>query len=269
MENTKQTDSKSLAYKAVAIVAITGSLTLALYSLSIIKQMKYIGAGIAPTNTITVTGKADKYVAPDIAKITFTSRSTDKKVSVAQGKVNEQVKSAIDKIKGLGIDAKDIKTTNVYSYPKYTYGTVICTVGMAVCPPQKTILDGYEYSQTTEVKIKNIEKVGDVLDALGAVEITEVSGPDFSVDNIDTVKDGIRSNAIDNAKEKAHTLAKELGVDLVRITSFNETSGDYYPQPMYSKMAGMASSESVSSADTINVGENKITSQVTITYEIR
>lgn len=271
MEHTdKHTDEKSLLYKAVAVLAATAALALVVYMIAEIKSMRYIGAGSTSSNVITVTGKADTDVKPDIALITFTSRSEAKKTADAQDAVKKQVQQAVDALKALGVAEKDIKTTSVNSYPKYSYPTAVCN--SYSCPQPKPVLDGYEYIQTNEVKIRKTEITGDVLEALGKLEINELSGPNFTVDDIEKVKDTVRELAIENAKSKAQTLADQLGVDLVRITSFSESSGDYYPRPMYamSKMmdVSMGSAEG-NAADGIMQGENKIESQVTISYEIK
>ena len=88
--------------------------------------------------------------------------------------------------------------------------------------------------------------------------------------NTASVKEKARAEAIAKAKAKAETLADELGVRLVRITSFNE-GGDY---PIYNfgrdafMKAGMAESAPTMAAN-VPVGENKFISTVTITYEVR
>lgn len=266
----KHADEKSLLYKAGAILAATAALALVVFMIAEIKSMRYIGAGATSSNIITVTGKADTDVKPDVAVITFTSRSEAKKTAEAQDVVTKQVQKAVESLKALGVTENDIKTTSVNSYPKYSYPREICN-GYS-CTQPKPVLDGYEYIQVNEVKIRKTEIVGEVLEALGKLEINELSGPDFRVDEIEKIQDSVRELAIDNAKTKAQTLANQLGVDLVRITSFSETSGDYYPRPMYSMskmMETTVASPEGNSADGIMQGENKIESQVTISYEIK
>ena len=86
------------------------------------------------------------------------------------------------------------------------------------------------------------------------------------------VQDQARDEAIADAKQKAEMLAKQLGVRLVRVVSYNDSGN--YPQPMYARdMAyGMGGAENQSTkavAPSISIGENKVTSNVSITYEIR
>ncbi len=77
--------------------------------------------------------------------------------------------------------------------------------------------------------------------------------------------------AIDDAKEKAESLSKDLGVKLVRIISFYENSNDGgYPYPMYAESKAIGGDMAVTNvAPSLSTGENKIMSNVTITYEIK
>ena len=109
----------------------------------------------------------------------------------------------------------------------------------------------------------NIIKTG-----LAELEITDINGPIFGMDDEEAFKDQARSLAITEAKTKAEILAKELGVRLGKVVSFSE--GNYGDYPMY-KTSLMAEDMRAGSvmAPTLPKGENKIISNVTITYEIK
>ena len=100
---------------------------------------------------------------------------------------------------------------------------------------------------------------------------SNISGPNFMVEDETSVQASARKEAIDKAKEKAEKLADSLGVSLVRITSFNEGSG----YPMYYARGGaeiksMAMDAALPpQAANIPAGQNKYSSSVTITYEIK
>ena len=128
---------------------------------------------------------------------------------------------------------------------------------------------GYEVSENVSVKIHDMEKVGEIIKGIGAVGISSISGPNFSVEKEDALKEQARKIAIDEAKAKAEKLAGDLGVTLIRIVNFSENGN--YPI-MYAAKGMMADSVSAyapSAAPALPTGENKITSNVTITYEIR
>jgi len=214
-------------------------------------------------NTITVAGTGEVVVKPDIATVSFGVIAENLDVSKAQTDSATKINKIIDFLKTKGVDEKDIKTTNYNIYPRYDYGPVT-----QIYPyNSKQTLAAYVVSQTVEVKIRKIADAGAILSGVGEFGVTDVSGLTFSVDNQDTVKDQARDLAIQDAKAQAKVLAKGLGVKLVRITSFSE--GGNYPI-MYSMDKAVATGMGGDSvAPQIPVGENKITSNVSITYEIR
>jgi hypothetical protein len=105
------------------------------------------------------------------------------------------------------------------------------------------------------------------MQGLGTTGVSNLSGPNFSLDNPDAVQAQARKLAIDDAKAKAEVLAQDLGVSLGKVTSFSE-GGNYAVPMMYNSMAGGATAKAPAPA-VIPAGVNTITSDVTITYEIR
>ncbi len=215
-------------------------------------------------NTITVSGKGEKVVTPNIATVSFGVIAENSDVAKAQAEATTKMNNIIDLLKTKGVDKKDIKLTNYNIYPRYDY------LGTTMSYPYtgKQTLAAYVVSQTVEVKIRDTSKAGEILSGVGTLKVTDVSGLTFSVDNEDAVKDEARALAITDAKDQAKILAKSLGVKLVKITSFSE-GGNY---PVYYEMnksvaLGMGGADAV--APQVPMGENKITSTVSITYEIK
>ena len=264
-------DSKTKLFQALTMFALIGTVLVGAMVISEVKGYRFIGGGVSASNTISVSGEGEVFAAPDIANISFTVREDAKKVSDAQDKVTTKVKVALAGVRKQGVADKDIKTQNYSSYPKYEWqeGTVSC-MGLN-CPPYrpgKQVIVGYEVSQTVTIKVRDLEKVNTIVDGLAAAGVTEMQGPNFAIDDEDGLKAEARKIAIDKARAKAEVLAKDLGVSLVRIVSFSE--GGYYP--MYAR-ATSASMEKGMGGDVgapeIPQGEEKITSSVTVTYEIR
>ncbi len=128
---------------------------------------------------------------------------------------------------------------------------------------------GYTVNQSTEVKVRDTAKVGELLSALGDAGISQLYGPNFTVEDSDAVQAEARKEAIEEARAKAKILARDLGVSLVRGVNFSESSGGY-PMPYYrSDVMGMGGAMEAKVAPEIAAGENEIVSQVYITYEIR
>jgi uncharacterized protein YggE len=214
-------------------------------------------------DTITVTGKGEVFVTPDIATVSFGVTAENLDVAKAQTAATIKMNNIIDLLKREGVEAKDTKLTNYNIYPRYDY-----LQATAPYYTGKQVLAAYVVSQTVEVKIRDISKAGGILSGVGSLGVTDVSGLTFAVDNQDEVKDQARDLAIVDAKDQAKILAKGLGVRLVKITAFSE-GGNY---PVYYEMnksmaVGMGGDSAV--APQVPMGENKITSNVSITYEIR
>jgi uncharacterized protein YggE len=216
-----------------------------------------------PKDTITVSGKGEVVVTPDIATVSFGVTAENLDVSKAQTAATTKMNSIIDLLKSKGVDEKDIKLTNYNIYPRYDYLQAQTYPYIS----GKQTLAAYVVSQTVEVKIRDISKAGEILSGVGTIGVTDVSGLTFTVDKQDEVKDQARDLAIKDAKDQAKILAKGLGVRLVKITSFSEGGNYPFAYEMNKSMAlGMGGDAAVPQ---VPMGENKITSNVTITYEIR
>jgi hypothetical protein len=126
---------------------------------------------------------------------------------------------------------------------------------------------GYEITQSLEVKIRDLSKIGLIIETGTSNGANEVGDLQMKVDKEDEFKSQARASAIVKAKEKAKELAKQVGVKLGRITNFSE---DYnYPVYYGSTDAMSKSAEGIGGgAPDIQTGQNKITSTVSITYEI-
>ena len=99
-----------------------------------------------------------------------------------------------------------------------------------------------------------------------------MSGLSFTIDDEDELRAEARADAIEDAEGKADELAAQLGVTLVRIVGFSEDGNGYYPAPYLKReVMTMAADSAVGGAvaPELPMGENKIQSNVTITYEIR
>lgn len=216
------------------------------------------------SNTITVEGDSEVFAAPDIATISFSATSTKKELSDAQAEVEKNSSAAISAVKGLGIDAKDIQTTYYNAYPQYDY-----KCGQFGCGGSNGTLTGYQVTQTTTVKIRDLDKVNDVLAVAGAAKVSDISGPNFDIEKKDELQAEAREEAIKEAKEKAKVLADQLGVRLGKIVSFNE--GGYGGPIMYAKteMAMAQDSRAGNPAPTIETGQNRIYSSVSIVYRVK
>lgn len=264
-------DSKTTFYKALTILALISVVLVGAKTVSEVKGYRFIGGGVAATNTIAVSGEGEVTSSPDIATISFSVREEAKKVADAQNKVDIKTKTALAAVRKLGVADKDIKTQNYSSYPKYEWHEATYSCMGLNCPPPtpgRQVLTGYEVSQSITVTVRSLDSVSAIVEALGTAGVTDMQGPNFAIDKEDNLKAEARKQAIEKARTKAEVLARDLGVSLVRVVSFSE--GQNYPIYARATMMGAEKADmSAPSLPEIPQGEQKITSQVTVTYEIR
>ena len=246
---------------------IVGIAFLAVLTLGQLQGLRYIGAGINPSNTISVSGYGEAFSAADIATFTFSVVSEKLTVVAAQTDATNKINAITKYIKDAGVAEKDIQTTDDSVNPQYDYVSQACTGGY--CPGGRQVLRGYQVRQTTTIKVRDLAKAGELLAGVGGKGATEVSGLQFTFDDPNKLQNDARGKAITDAKVKAEALAKQLGVTLVRVVSFNENGGGY-PGPMYyAKDSAVGMGGSAPASPEISIGQNKVSSNVSITYEIR
>lgn len=266
-EDFKNLKEKKKALLTAFVILLNIFLAVLIVSIMVdiqnkIKTGKYIGQEIETRNTITISDIGEIYAKPDLALISFSVRTDAKTVAGAMNENTEKMNRVIDFAKKEGVEEKDLKTTSFNIYPRYEW---FKETGIPPYPEGKRVLVGYEITQNLQVKIRDMKKIGKIIEGATTAGANQVGNLQFTIDKQDELKAEARKQAIDKAKIKAKELASQLGVKLVRITNFSESSAlpRYYGLGL-EKMAGIGEAE----APQIETGENKITVTVTITYEI-
>ncbi|MEX2052092.1 MAG: SIMPL domain-containing protein [Candidatus Paceibacterota bacterium] len=241
-------------YRALLALMVILSLYFAVRLASEFRAYGMIGS--AGSHTITLTGHGEVMAVPDIASVYFTISKEAKTVKEAQDAVAVVEKKALDFLKENGVAEKDIQASNASFYPKYEYKA------------RTPAIYAYEASESITVKVRNTDDAGRLIQGLGTLGVSNLNGPNFTIDDEESLKAEARKAAIAEAKTKAEVLAKDLGVKLGRVAEFSE-SGNY---PMYyAKDARLSIGEAQASdsAPELPKGENTVSVDVVITYEIR
>jgi uncharacterized protein YggE len=257
--------NRSFIKVSIALVGLLSLFVLALF-INEIKSSSYIGSQTVPT--ITVSGEGDVMAAPDIATITANLSEDGATTGDAQTALNDSITKTLAYLKTQNIADADIQSESGGLSPKYGASSQIACFAYP-CPPQPPQkIIGYTATQTITVKVRAMDTASDVRTGLANLGITDISGPDFSIDNPDTFQDQARAKAIADAQDKAGVLAKQLGVHLGKVESFSEDNNGPVPM-MFDAKAMVAGAVAASApAPVLPAGQNKITSDVTITYEI-
>ena len=234
-----------------------------------IKLICTVGKKDSMQSTITINGKGEVQATPDVSKFQATVEETAKDQSAALAATSTKVNALIDALKAIGIEEKDIKTEYTSVNPKYEYQSPKMEIMMYPPTPANPVITGYTSSHTLSVKVRNLDNVAKVQKAFADAKVQNVSGPDLSVDDPDALKLEAREKAITDAKDQAKVLAKQLGVRLGKVVSFNESGneGGVYPM-MMSARADVAMKVANPEAN-VAAGEQTITSNVSVTYHIR
>jgi len=229
-----------------------------------IKEGKFIGRDIETRKTISFAGKGELYVKPDLGVISFSVLTEKKTVAEAMSENTKKMNAVIASIKGEGVEEKDIKTTNFNISPRYEYSESTETM-IWPAPEGKRVLVGYEISQTVQVKIRNLEKIGVIIQKSTDAGANDIGNLQFVIDKEEELKNQAKKEAIKNAKDKAKELSGLLGVNLVRIVDFSENA---YVPVYYDYGVSALKEAAPSAAPQIETGQNKIEVNVIITYEI-
>lgn len=250
----------------VAIIGTLAILSLFLFAETVSVVQDFGHSANPATNTITVDGVGMASAVPDTATISFGASETSVQVMDGETKVTAKINAALAALKKEGIADKDIQTDSFNVSPHYA--PPVCPPGV-MCTNSANAPSGNDISQNVTVKVRDISKVSAVLASLTGANMTNISGPNLTVDDPDKVKNDARAQAIQKARAQAQVLAGQLGVHLGQVVNFSENGNQ--PYPMYGGMAvaGKAMATDSVVAPSVPTGENEYTSNVSITYEIR
>ena len=224
-------------------------------------QSGIIGSNaISPQVGVWVNGVGTVVTKPDIATLSLGVESKSATVSKARNQAAVAMNAIVDFLIDKGVAERDIRTESFNISPQYTYQEKVDSYGNRT---NQRVLTGYQVVNTASVKVRNLDKVGALLD--GAVkagrDLVRVNGIRFSVDDPDPFKVQARELAVQKAAQKAEELTKTAGVTLGRLIYISDSSST----PIYSAVEAVRAdfAGAPSFAPTrINAGESEI--QVTV-----
>jgi uncharacterized protein YggE len=209
----------------------------------------------------TISGSGIIYAKADIANINIGLKTGVKKTAVEATKEStNKINNIIEELKKLKIEEKDIKTSDYNLNPIHNW-----------TEEKGQELIGYEVTQTLTLKIRDLNKIGEVIAKTTEQGANQIGNIAFTIDDEFALKNQARELAIKKAKEKAQLIANQSGIKLGAIKNVTENfEPNVYPMYANVKMDTMMSeaSESLASPD-IQSGQNEIKVDVTISYEVK
>lgn len=201
---------------------------------------------------LTVTGSAEVSAAPDEATVRLGVSEMAPTAQEAQSKANAVINAFLKKLQALGIDKKDIQTSQMSLQPQYQY-------------PQtggSPKLTGYTAADVLTVRLSDFDKIGDVIDAGTAVGVNTIQGINFGLRNDAAAQAEAYRQAVADARAKAEAIAGALNMKITGV--FDVTAGGGAPQPIYYGRMDKA----MAAGTPVEPGQVQVGVSLTIRYRI-
>lgn len=202
---------------------------------------------------IIVSGTAEVSAAPDTAFITFGVQTEAVSASQAARDNSTRANTIVQAIIGAGVSRSNIRTAQYSIEPIITYRE-----------NQPPVTTGYRVTNQVRVKVTDIAKLGALIDTAVQAGANNVQSISFTVENDTQLRQQVIVQAIENARAKADTMAKALGVKIDGVIYATESANISVPRPI--ELA--AARGSAAQPTPILPGEMQVSATVTINYSI-
>jgi uncharacterized protein len=217
------------------------------------------GEESAKTATISVSAEGTANAVPDMAVINLVVLREAETAREALDANTAAMTEVLKALKEDGIEDRDLQTSDFSIQPRWVYPK---TNDGSETPK----IAGYQVSNGLTVRIRELERLGDILDASVTLGVNQGGQIAFTNDKPDETISEARKNAVEKAKRKAEEMAGAAGVKLGRIVSMSEQSYSNPPMPM--ARADMMKMSAESAPVPVAAGENQYSVSVSMTFEL-
>jgi len=254
------TSDKKLAVKTALLAAIFTVVLLMLANYFFNHSWNFFENSQMRTQSFSVQGTGSATGTPDQSDVSFTVSKSATTAEIAQQQTNTLMNTIINDLQKNGVEKKDIQTDDYNSSPNYA--------------DDGTTILNYTVSEDVDITIHDNSKANTTIDIVTKDGAQNVSGPDltFSDAKQQQLENQARINAIDNAKQKAQSLAGAAGMHLGKVINVQENQATppiypIHPIPMlFNAKAAVSSAPNIPTQ--INPGQNIVTSTITLTYQV-
>ena len=213
--------------------------------------------GTPTVATVRVSGEGRVQIEPDTAVVTVGVDILKPTLKDAQTEATTQMTAVIDALKAAGIDAKDIQTAN--------YSVSILRDYDENGNP--AAIKGYQISNQVNVKVRDLDILGDLLDTVVGAGANNIYGIAFLVDDPSKAASQARAQAVGNARQKAEELAGAAGMILGRAVAITESEAPP-PSPEVFKSVEADSAAGSAAPVPVQTGTTEISVTVDVTFEM-
>lgn len=224
-----------------------------LLALPLLLSTALAGQAETPPRTITVTGEAQVQAAPDMATITLGVVNQARTAQAAMAATSEATAAMLDVLAGAGIAPRDMQTSDLGLDPQWDHSRS--------SNGQPPVVVGFVARNTVSVRVRELDGLGTVLDAVLKAGANSFRGLQFGLQDPDPLMDEARRKAVANARHKAELYAEAAGVALGPVQRISENGGG--AQPVQMEMMDMARA-----SVPIAQGEVGLNARVTVVYTL-
>lgn len=189
---------------------------------------------------------------PDVAEIGAGVVTQAADASAAMAENARRMTAVIAALKAAGVAERDIRTSSLNLSPQYRYDN-----------DKPPVLTGYQANNRVSVRLRDMARVGRVVDTLVAQGANQIDGPNLMVDKPDAALDEARNSALAKARARATLYANAAGLRVKRIVSISESQAQVIRPPMPMMMRAEAK------ADTpVAAGEQELSVTLNVTFEL-
>ncbi len=211
------------------------------------------GTAAVSGTLLSVSAQGEASRVPDIASMSVGVVTRADEGDAAMRDNATRMNRVMASIRAAGIAEADIQTTGVSLHPQYRH-----------VRDEAPRVTGYEARNTVRIKVRDLSRLGDVLDTLAKDGANQIHGPSFEIDEPEPVHDEARLAALTKAQARARTYADALGLQVRRIVSISEGGGGFHPMPMMAMARAADSAESTP----VSPGESTVSVNLDVVFEL-
>lgn len=234
--------------RTIATILLIGMVALAMISCTSAQSL---------VRTIEVSGTGEVTLEPDIATFSIQVSEKGETTKEAQREANGKMSVLLSTLRANGIAEKDLKTTAITLRPSYIW------------VENKQVLDGQVAAQSLSVTVRDLAKLGSIIDELATVSNISLNSIVLDKEDKSEGMAEARRLAVANARTKADLYAQESGTEVsnvVTISEFSTASNPYNPRM---KVMAMASEAAYDMATEIPAGTLTLTATLSVVFEMR